>query len=83
MLLCRMPNLSLAPAIDVMTTGSYPRLPTCIRDRIIPPAPLSVSEKKLAYELLEEVIRFSLTRENLPECMQVTSISTFNHYVLK
>ena len=78
-----MPNLSLAPAIDVMTTGSYPRLPTCIRDRIIPPALLSVSEKKLAFELLEEVIRFSLTREQLPECMQVKSISKLNHFILK
>ena len=70
-----MPNLSLAPAIDVITTGTYPRLPTCIRDRIIPPPTLSLSEKMLAFDLMESVIRYSLMKEHLPEIVQIKSIS--------
>lgn len=70
-----MPNFSLAPAIDVLTLGAYPRLPTCIRDRIIPPPSLSVIEKQDACRLLESVIRQRLSRESLPSPLTVTQIS--------
>lgn len=74
----RMPNLSLAPAIDVMTTGTYPRLPTCIRNRIIPRPPLTSTERESTFEMLEAVIRFRLSREHLPSTMmKVKNIGKF------
>ena len=74
----RMPNLSLAPAIDVTTTGTYPRLPTCIRNRIIPRPPLTSTERESTFEMLEAVIRFRLSREHLPSTMmKVKNIGKF------
>lgn len=74
----RMPNLSLAPAIDVMTTGTYPRLPTCIRNRIIPRPPLTSTERESTFEMLEAVIRFRLSLEHLPSTMmKVKNIGKF------
>lgn len=31
----RLPSFAIPFAIDVLTTGSYPRLPTCIRVRLL------------------------------------------------
>lgn len=70
-----MPNFSLAPAIDVLTLGAYPRLPTCIRDRIIPPPTLTSVEKQNTCRLLESVIRYRLSHELLPPTMKVADIS--------
>ena len=69
-----MPNFSLAPAIDVIVMGCYPRLPTCIKERIIPPLPLLSAEQSHAYQLLESVIRHRLSHEYLSEAISVTSI---------
>uniref|UniRef100_A0A1X7SWS4 Mediator of RNA polymerase II transcription subunit 14 n=3 Tax=Amphimedon queenslandica TaxID=400682 RepID=A0A1X7SWS4_AMPQE len=70
-----MPILSLAPAIDVLTTGSYPRLPTCIKNRIIPRPPLTPEERAMTFILIEGVIRYRLAREHLPSAiMKVKSI---------
>ena len=35
----RLPSFAIPYAIDVLTTGSYPRLPTCIRVSVFPPPP--------------------------------------------
>ena len=70
-----MPNFSLAPAVDVLTMGAYPRLPTCIRDRIIPPLPLTAEENQEVFRLLNSVIRFRLSHEVLPTNITITSIS--------
>ena len=72
-----MPNFSLAPAIDVLTLGAYPRLPTCIRDRIIPSPSLSTNEKMDAFRLLETSIRYRLAHETLPSTLVVTDISMY------
>ena len=73
-----MPNYSLAPAIDVLTMGSYPRLPTCIRDRIIPQPSLTIAEKNDAHCLLESVIRYRLSHDIIPSTLKVTDISEYN-----
>ena len=70
-----MPNFSLAPAIDVLTLGGYPRLPTCIRDRIIPSPSLTLTERLDAFRLLETAIRYRLAHETLPSSLIVTDIS--------
>ncbi len=71
---CSAPNFSLAPALDVLITGSYPRLPLCIRDRIIPLPPLDGEETQQAHTLLNCAIRRRLLRETIPERMKVVSI---------
>lgn len=68
------PNFSLAPALDVLTTGTYPRLPTCIKDRILPLPPLKEEEEKQAFSLINCTIRRRLLREKVPDRMAVTFI---------
>ena len=69
-----MPNFSLAPALDVLSTGTYPRLPTSIKERLIPPLPLTDSEKASAYSLIDMAIRRRLVSEVVPPNMTVRSI---------
>ena len=66
LLFCSLPNFGLAAAIDVLTTGTYPRLPTCIRNRIVPSGPLSPDENLRVYGILEDVIRKRLIAQPLP-----------------
>lgn len=69
-----MPNFSLAPALDVLCTGSYPRLPSCINDNIIPPSPLSGREAESALCLLTVAVRRRLLTEATPPQMTVVSL---------
>lgn len=69
-----MPNFSLATALDVLSSGSYSRLPSCIRERTVPPAPLSAPEQQEAFSLIECALRRRLLQESIPEPMRVTSI---------
>ena len=69
-----MPNFSLAPALDVLCTGSYPRLPSCIHDNIVPPSPLCGSEAESALSLLTVPVRRRLLTENIPSQMTVKRV---------
>eukprot|EP00794_Sanderia_malayensis_P011033 gene11033-12197_t len=69
----RLPNISLPAAIDVLTTGSFNRLPKCIKERIVPPDPISLSDKKKTIKRLNEVIQNRLAMSKLPS--QFTNIS--------
>ena len=69
-----MPNFSLAPALDVLCTGTYPRLPSCIHDNIVPPTPLSGSDGEAALALLTVTIRRRLLSEQIPSQMIIRSI---------
>ena len=64
---CSLPNFSLAGAIDVLTLGKYPRLPTCIRDNIVPLLPLSIEENLKVCRQLEHVIQQRLASSHLPQ----------------
>ncbi|KAK7108033.1 mediator of RNA polymerase II transcription subunit 14-like isoform X2 [Littorina saxatilis] len=66
----RLPSFSLPCAIDVLTTGTYPRLPTCIRDKIIPPDPITQQEKKQTLQRLNQVIEYRLVSSELPTQMR-------------
>ena len=68
------PNFSLAPAVDVLISGTFPRLPTCIKDKIVPLPPLTDGEEEDARRLLNCAIRHRLLRENIPEAMKVVAI---------
>ena len=60
--------------MDVLISGTYPRLPTCIKDRVVPLPPLTEGEEKDARRLLNCAIRHRLLAENIPVAMKVTAI---------
>uniref|UniRef100_A0A665VSQ9 Mediator of RNA polymerase II transcription subunit 14 n=1 Tax=Echeneis naucrates TaxID=173247 RepID=A0A665VSQ9_ECHNA len=62
----RLPSFAIPFAIDVLTTGSYPRLPTCIRDKIIPPDPITKAEKQTTLNQLNQILRHRLVTTDLP-----------------
>ncbi|WAR07451.1 MED14-like protein [Mya arenaria] len=70
----RLPNFSLPCAIDVLTLGTYPRLPTCIREKIVPPDPITSSEKKQVLQRLNQVIQYRLVSSELPKHMRKLKI---------
>ncbi|KAL5011139.1 hypothetical protein ScPMuIL_013444 [Solemya velum] len=66
----RLPNFSIPCAIDVLTLGTYPRLPTCIRDKIVPQDPITYSEKRQTLHRLNQVIQYRLVSTDLPPQMR-------------
>ncbi|TFK44507.1 mediator complex subunit MED14-domain-containing protein [Crucibulum laeve] len=56
----RLRNHDLLTSLDVLTTGSYLRLPTCIKKMIIPPTPLTDADVKETLSNMEDVIRYRL-----------------------
>jgi len=75
----RLPNFSLPCAIDVLTLGTYPRLPTCIREKIVPPDPITPSEKKQVLQRLNQVIQYRLVSSELPKHMRKLKIGMLLH----
>ena len=61
----RLPNFHIPSAVEILTTGSYGRLPSCIRERIVPPDPITPSEKKQTLARLNQVIEHRLVTGNL------------------
>ncbi|XP_044010712.1 mediator of RNA polymerase II transcription subunit 14 isoform X2 [Aphidius gifuensis] len=61
----RLPNFHIPAAVEVLTTGTYSRLPACIRERIVPPDPITLSEKKSTLQRLNQVIQHRLVTGNL------------------
>ncbi|CAD7082039.1 unnamed protein product [Hermetia illucens] len=61
----RLPNFHIPAAVEILTTGSFNRLPACIRERIVPPDPITPSEKKQTLLRLNQVIQHRLVTGNL------------------
>ncbi|XP_018328535.1 mediator of RNA polymerase II transcription subunit 14 isoform X2 [Agrilus planipennis] len=61
----RLPNFHIPAAVEVLTTGTYGRLPSCIRDRIVPPDPITNAEKRATLLRLNQVIQHRLVTGNL------------------
>ena len=53
----RLPNFHLPAAVEVLTLGTYSRLPLVIRDKIIPPDPITAVEKKNTLSRLSQVCK--------------------------
>ncbi|XP_062570330.1 mediator of RNA polymerase II transcription subunit 14-like isoform X3 [Saccostrea cucullata] len=66
----RLPTFSLPCAIDVLTLGTYPRLPSCIRDKIVPPDAITSAEKRQTLQRLTQVIQYRLVATDLPQQMR-------------
>ena len=50
-----LPNFHLPAAAEILTTGSYSRLPRCLSERIIPPAPITAKERTRTLLRLNQV----------------------------
>ncbi|XP_032682223.1 mediator of RNA polymerase II transcription subunit 14 isoform X1 [Odontomachus brunneus] len=61
----RLPNFHIPAAVEVLTTGTYGRLPACIRERIVPPDPITLAEKRTTLQRLNQVIQHRLVTGNL------------------
>ena len=50
------PVFGLQTAVDVLVTGTYPRLPQCIQDKIIPSLTLKDKEKEDTIDRLGDLV---------------------------
>ncbi|XP_013410599.1 mediator of RNA polymerase II transcription subunit 14 [Lingula anatina] len=71
----RLPAFSIPCAIDVLTTGTYPRLPTCVKERIVPADPISPIEKRETLQRLNQIIEYRLVTSDLPPQMKKLKIA--------
>ncbi|EIM79913.1 MED14-domain-containing protein [Stereum hirsutum FP-91666 SS1] len=61
----RLRNHDLLTSLDVLTTGSYRRLPSAIKSFIIPPTPLTDAEVAKTMSDIEALIRYRLRMQEL------------------
>ena len=61
-----LPNFHLPAAVEILTTGSYNRIPRCIRDRIVPQEPITAAERRRILLQLNQVIEQKLVATELP-----------------
>jgi len=66
----RLPSFQLPCAVEVLTLGTYSRMPTCIRDRIVPPDPVTIEEKKSVFARLNHIIEQRLSTTNIHPAMR-------------
>ena len=72
----RLPSFSIPCAIDVLTTGTYPRLPSCIKEKIVPPDPITHQEKYQTLFRLNQIIEHRLVTMDLPKHMRKPKIQS-------
>lgn len=63
----------------VIITGSYDRLPMTIRQRILPPEPITALERKQTLTRLEQIIQHRLVTTELPPQMRTSRVSIVGH----
>lgn len=66
----RLPSFHIPCAVEVLTLGTYSRLPTCIRDKIVPPDPITPSERRSTLLRLNQIIQYRLVSSDLPPQMR-------------
>lgn len=78
----RLPNFHIPAAVEVLTTGTYARLPACIKEKIVPPDPVTAAEKRSTLQRLNQVIQHRLVIGKLLPQMRNLSVDngcvTFN-----
>ena len=63
---CKKSLLLKAMMFKLLCLGGYTRLPRCIKERIIPPPPISALEKRLTLLKLNQVIEYRLVNSAVP-----------------
>lgn len=79
----RLPNFHIPAAVEVLTTGTYGRLPACIREKIVPPDPITPSENRLTLLRLNQVIQHRLVTGNLLPQMRKNKVRLLKYNLLQ
>lgn len=66
----RLPSFQLPCAVEVLTLGTYSRMPTCVRDLIIPPDPITLEEKRSTLARLDHIIEQRLSTSSIHPSMR-------------
>ena len=61
----RLPSFHIPAAVEVLTTGSYNRLPLCIKENLVKPEPIQAKEVDATLARLNQVIQHRLVTSNL------------------
>lgn len=61
----RLPSFHIPAAVEVLTTGSYNRLPLCIKENLVKPDPIQPDEVESTLARLNQVIQHRLVTSNL------------------
>lgn len=72
----RLPNFHIPAAVEILTTGTYGRLPSCIKEKIVPPDPITAVEKFQTLQRLNQVIQYRLVTGNLIQQMRKFKIES-------
>ena len=75
----RLPSFSILTAVDVLSLGTYPKLPTCIKDRILPIDKISSDDRETTLLNLNRIIQCRLALSELPT--QLKSFEIKNGFV--
>lgn len=67
----------MAAAVEVLTLGTYSRLPAVVRERLVPPPTLTTSERRVTLRSLAHVVRQRLTTASLPSDVRNLKVSIF------
>lgn len=70
-----LPTFHMAAAVEVLTLGTYSRLPAVIRERLVPPPPLTPAERRSTLRALAHVVRQRLTTASLPSDVRNLKVS--------
>lgn len=70
----RLPTFHIPAAVEVLTQGTYARLPACIRERLVPPEGLTPTERRATLRALNHVIRQRLVGCFLPDNMRTFKV---------
>jgi mediator of RNA polymerase II transcription subunit 14 len=61
----RLPSFHIPAAVEVLTTGTYSRLPSIIREKIVPPDPITSAERRQTLLRLNQVIQHRLVTSDI------------------
>ena len=62
----RLPSFSILTAVDVITLGTYPRLPSIINKYIMPPEKITEDQRKEVLDTLNRIIQCRLALSEMP-----------------
>lgn len=76
LVLARLPPFQILPAIDILTQGTYSRLPMCIKDAFIPAPKITPREQAQVLARLNQVIEYRISRAShtIPASMKVAIV---------
>ena len=70
-----LPNFHLPAAAEILSTGTYSRLPRCLTERIIPASPITSAERRMTLLRLNQVIENRLVNTSIPVQMRNLTVA--------